>query len=76
LQDLHRIIVPEEQGKTLSSLELLLMGLNHPPATGEPPLRMGSICPTCKKGELDYNGLLQLECPLCGFVSGEGGGCT
>jgi len=73
---LHPIIVPEEQEKHLSSLELLLMGLNHPPVTGEPPLRLGSACPNCGAGELDYNGLLQLECPRCGFVSGEGGGCT
>ena len=68
--------VSEEQEKNLSSLELLLMGLDRPAESSRPPLRLGSECPGCGKGKLDYNGLLQLECPLCGFVSGEGGGCT
>jgi len=40
------------------------------------PLRSGSACPQCGQGRLDYNGLLQLECPRCGYVNAEGGGCT
>jgi len=61
----------------LSSLEKLLLGIDQPaiiqPVT---PLRQGECCPSCGIGILDYNGLLQLECPSCGYVSGEGGGCT
>ena len=60
----------------LSSLEMLLLGLIAPAAPSGPVLRSGSSCPGCGAGTLDYNGLLQLECPLCGFVSGEGAGCT
>lgn len=61
----------------LSSFEKLLLGLEKPeiPQVVE-PLRKGSVCPQCGKDTLDYNGLLQLECPACGFVNGEGGGCT
>ncbi len=63
--------------KTLSSLEKLLLGIDPPdlPQTAR-PLRKGEICPQCGSGLLDYNGLLQLQCPACGFVNGEGGGCT
>ncbi len=63
--------------KKLSSLERLLLGLDQPEhklVMG--PLKKGDPCPLCGEGRLDYNGLLQLECPKCGFVSGEGGGCT
>ena len=61
----------------LSSLERLLLGIDKP-ATLDlvEPLRKGLICPKCNIGKLDYNGLLQLECLACGFVNGEGGGCT
>jgi uncharacterized protein (DUF983 family) len=30
-------------------------------------LRMGDPCPQCGQGKLDYNGLLELECPRCGY---------
>jgi hypothetical protein len=65
-----------EPERTLSSLELLLVGLHQPELSKTPPLRLGAPCPQCGEGRLDYNGLLQLECPLCGFVNGEGGSCT
>ncbi len=29
--------------------------------------RQGDLCPVCGKGRLDYNGLLELECPACGY---------
>jgi hypothetical protein len=63
--------------KYLSSLEMLLLGANQPETPeGTAPLRKNALCPHCGLSQLDYNGLLQLECPLCGFVSNEGGGCT
>ncbi len=40
------------------------------------PLRCGSVCPKCGEARLDYNGVLDLQCPKCGFVAGGGGGCT
>jgi len=39
------------------------------------PPRAGQTCPNCGKGQLDYDGLLQLSCPLCGYVA-EGGSFT
>jgi uncharacterized protein (DUF983 family) len=63
--------------KQLSSLEKLLLGLETPEIPRVvSPLRKGEQCPQCGAAALDYNGLLQLECPACGFVNGEGGGCT
>jgi hypothetical protein len=61
----------------LSSLEKLLLGIDQPDR-GEvsAPLRQNMSCPQCRIGILEYNGLLQLECPACGFVNAEGGGCT
>lgn len=40
------------------------------------PFRRGELCPNCELGRLDYNGLLDLECPECGYSQGSGGGCT
>ncbi|MBK6794240.1 MAG: hypothetical protein IPG80_17275 [Anaerolineales bacterium] len=61
----------------LSSLEKLLLGLEVPDLPKvETPLRQDSKCPQCGQGKLLYNGMLQLECPACGFVNGEAGGCT
>jgi hypothetical protein len=62
--------------KRLSSLELILLGKAAMPARTSALLRAGGPCPRCGRGKLDYNGLLALECPSCGFVSGEGAGCT
>ena len=43
------------------------------PAVSE--LRSGFSCPRCGRGRLEYNGMIELECPECGFTLG-GGGCT
>lgn len=32
----------------------------------------GALCPRCKQGTLDYNGMLNLQCPVCGLESGYG----
>jgi hypothetical protein len=53
-----------------------MMEKNDPPLIAILPLRKDSLCPLCGNGYLDYNGLLQLECAVCGFVDGEGGSCT
>lgn len=61
----------------LSSFEKILLGLELPDNLHvDAPLRKDSLCPQCKEGRLDYNGMLQLECPACGFINAEGGGCT
>jgi uncharacterized protein (DUF983 family) len=62
--------------REVSSLELLLQGKLKPVEEARAPLRAGTICPACGEGRLDYNGLLALECPECGYTSSEGGGCT
>ena len=34
------------------------------------PLRRGDLCPTCRSARLDYNGMLNLACPQCGYALG------
>jgi len=62
--------------RSVSSLELLLQGKLEPVEKARVPLQAGTTCPACGKGKLNYNGLLALECPECGYASSEGGGCT
>jgi len=59
---------------TLSAFELSLA--EPAPEKVEVALKRGAACPLCASGTLDYNGVLELECPRCGFKSGSGGGCT
>lgn len=35
-------------------------------------LRAGDLCPQCHVGRLDYDGLLNLTCPDCGYSPGGG----
>jgi len=44
--------------------------------TPHPLVRRGSTCPQCAQGRLDYNGVLDLECPACGYTASDGAGCT
>jgi len=61
----------------LSSFEKLLLGVETPELLAvAAPLRQGDLCPQCGAAKLDYNSMLQLSCPQCGFVNGEAGGCT
>ena len=34
------------------------------------PARPGGLCPQCQQGVLDYDGMLVLRCPVCGFAEG------
>lgn len=54
--------------------------ITQPPERGEhkdtlPALKIqgaeaGKSCPVCKLGIMDYDGLLNLVCPVCGFTEG------
>jgi uncharacterized protein (DUF983 family) len=46
------------------------------PATSFPPVLAGGLCPKCGKGKLDYNGVLDLDRPVCGYTSNGGVGYT
>jgi hypothetical protein len=35
-------------------------------------VRVGDLCPKCKRAGLDYNGMLVLTCPYCGEVFDNG----
>ncbi|NCP87276.1 hypothetical protein GW781_05775 [bacterium] len=56
----------------------------HPKEAAQPPqtppkttpVQRGAVCPQCGQGILDYNGMLELECPRCGFSTSAGAGCT
>ena len=37
-------------------------------APSPPPGRAGDRCPQCGEADLDYDGLLNLHCPRCGYV--------
>jgi uncharacterized protein (DUF983 family) len=54
-----------------------VLDLNQTPAAEQNtnrPLGVGDLCPKCGQGRLDYDGLLNLACPQCGYSLG--GGCT
>ena len=53
-----------------STLSLSGLTLEAPKALGE--LRSGDLCPNCKAGRMDYDGLLNLSCACCGY---QLGGC-
>jgi hypothetical protein len=45
----------------------------HPGTTEAKPasrLRSGDLCPVCRQGRLDYDGLLNLSCEKCGYSLG------
>lgn len=37
-----------------------------------PELHEGDVCPKCKVGRMDYDGLLNLSCNRCGFTGDRG----
>ena len=40
---------------------------NNPP---EAAPHAGDACPHCHTGRLDYDGMLNLACPVCGYAMG------
>jgi len=66
----------DQPAGALSSFELFLQGKLESESMELPPLQAGSNCPQCGQGVLEYNSMLVLECPACGYTGGGGGGCT
>ena len=33
-------------------------------------IKVGAVCPFCNHGILDYDGMLNLVCPTCGYTVG------
>jgi hypothetical protein len=38
------------------------------PAVEPVEIRAGDLCPKCGQAEIDYDGLLNLVCPECGYT--------
>ena len=62
----------DQDERSLRDSELFLMlGMDNPEEEQkQPELRVGDLCPKCKIGHLDYDGLLNLACLECGFALG------
>jgi uncharacterized protein (DUF983 family) len=63
----------EDQEKSLPALDWLPEALrvanrDAPQETVE--MKAGDTCPRCQKGVLDFDGLLNLACPQCGYSLG------
>jgi uncharacterized protein (DUF983 family) len=51
--------------------EMLVLELNELDQAKLPhELRSGDLCPSCRAGRLDYDGMLNLSCPVCGYAVG------
>lgn len=48
--------------------ERLLKKRGQPKEQKQPDLRAGDLCPACGKGQLRFDGLLNLTCSGCQFV--------
>lgn len=58
---------PNDNHSTAFRLQLEFKRLKAKPVR---VLRAGDICPACEAAELDYDGLLNLACPHCGYALG------
>ena len=63
----------DQNERLLRDRELFLaLGMDLPEEEQkQPELRVGDLCPKCKIGQLDYDGLLNLACLECGFALGS-----
>lgn len=51
--------------------EMLVLELEHLDQVKLPhELRSGDLCPQCHEGRLDYDGMLNLSCPVCAYAVG------
>lgn len=44
--------------------------LEEQPEKPASKLRAGDLCPKCRAAKMDYDGLLNLTCPSCGYALG------
>ena len=65
-----------EEKKTKTSVEVnsapFVVSMAEIPQSyrAEDVLHPGDLCPKCHTGKLDYDGLLNLACPSCGYAIG------
>jgi ribosomal protein S27AE len=57
------------QGQTLNLEPDLIQALSLAGGVDAQEPRAGEVCPNCGRGVLDYDGLLNLSCPECGYTS-------
>ena len=61
---------PIHSDPSRSAFELFLSGELAAQAESSPKqgLKAGNLCPACKRARLDYDSLLNLSCPDCGYA--------
>ena len=69
-------VPPKKIDLSKISFDLDLGGLYQTEPLKPKVIKVGLPCPVCGIGIMDYNGVLDLECPVCGHTEGPGGGCT
>jgi len=57
------MIMPKKSGEELE-------GSDNPEDLEHLKITVGALCPNCKDGHLEYNGMLNLVCPICGWTAG------
>ena len=63
----------ESEGSAPAHLDLILQALEDEGQEASRPVsepRPGALCPKCRESRLDYDGLLNLTCPNCGYTAG------
>lgn len=58
----------KQQTNEKESLSLELEAPLEEPGQDHDEIRAGDLCPRCQQAEIDYDGMLNLVCPECGFV--------
>ncbi len=59
-----------EQPQTKPNLKFTIERLDTEQEHSVRELRSGDLCPKCREALLDYDGLLNLACPGCGYAVG------